>query len=228
MTHAAAPDRDAHSGEAPQIVLKAPQAGDAESDESPPPAPDLADDADSDEIARMERAIEGMREAGRRIADDDLSSRTQDVQKRVIDDLEHLLDLLEQRNQAQSDPSNQQQQQQKQQQQQQQQQQKNRRPRGRQSLRQRLDPQNAGKRSDQQKSRDSQEQRDPARSPQAEEARRQRIVKDVWGHLPPSVRGKMQNSFSERYVPRYEELVKSYYEALAEKSRKRETRPASE
>jgi hypothetical protein len=34
----------------------------------------------------------------------------------------------------------------------------------------------------------------------------------------------MQNAFSENYLPKYEDLVKKYYEALAEKNRKRQAR----
>ena len=44
-------------------------------------------------------------------------------------------------------------------------------------------------------------------------------VKDV-GHLPPHIREAMLNSVSEKYLPKYEDLVKKYYEDLAEKSRK--------
>jgi aspartate aminotransferase-like enzyme len=45
------------------------------------------------------------------------------------------------------------------------------------------------------------------------------LIKDVWGHLPPHVREAMLNSMSEKYLPKYEELVKKYYEALAQKTK---------
>ncbi|MEX1233074.1 MAG: hypothetical protein WEB58_22685 [Planctomycetaceae bacterium] len=44
----------------------------------------------------------------------------------------------------------------------------------------------------------------------------QKLAKDVWGHLPASVREQMLNLFSEKYLPRYEDLIRRYYEALAE------------
>jgi hypothetical protein len=38
----------------------------------------------------------------------------------------------------------------------------------------------------------------------------------VWGHLPDRVREQMQQSYRERYLPEYEDLVERYYEALAD------------
>jgi hypothetical protein len=78
-----------------------------------------------------------------------------------------------------------------------------------------------GKRRNDDKSADSQELSDAARAKAADESRRAQLIKDVWGHLPPHVRDAMQNAFGEKYLPRYEDLVKKYYEALAEKNRKR-------
>ena len=52
-----------------------------------------------------------------------------------------------------------------------------------------------------------------------EEAARQRMAKDVWGHLPPGLRQELLNIFSERYIPKYDEQVRRYYEALAEENR---------
>ncbi|MFM8580183.1 MAG: hypothetical protein ACKOFW_01640, partial [Planctomycetaceae bacterium] len=57
-------------------------------------------------------------------------------------------------------------------------------------------------------------------SPKTEEATKRRSdANDVWGHLPPTVREALQKSFNERYLPKYEELVRRYYESLAEKRR---------
>ena len=55
----------------------------------------------------------------------------------------------------------------------------------------------------------------------AEEALRQKLVKDVWGHLPPSLREQLLNVYSERYLPKYDEMVRKYYEALAEQNSRR-------
>lgn len=53
-----------------------------------------------------------------------------------------------------------------------------------------------------------------------EEAARQRLAKDVWGHLPPALRQQLLNVYSEKFLPKYDDLVRKYYEALAEQNRK--------
>jgi len=63
------------------------------------------------------------------------------------------------------------------------------------------------------------ERRDPARQKAEEADKRRSDANDVWGHLPPTVREALQKSFNERYLPKYEELVRRYYESLAEKRR---------
>jgi len=45
------------------------------------------------------------------------------------------------------------------------------------------------------------------------------LAKDVWGHLPPSLRRKLLNSYSDQYLPQYDELVRRYFESLAEENR---------
>ena len=43
---------------------------------------------------------------------------------------------------------------------------------------------------------------------------------DVWGHLPPSRRKEMDAFSRERFVPRYEEVLRQYYRSIAENSRR--------
>jgi hypothetical protein len=45
--------------------------------------------------------------------------------------------------------------------------------------------------------------------------RRANLPTSVWGHLPPRVRAEIENSYNERFLPKYDELVRRYYEALA-------------
>lgn len=45
-------------------------------------------------------------------------------------------------------------------------------------------------------------------------------IKDAWGHLPPAVRQQLLNIYTEKYLPQYEEQVRRYYEALAEKKKR--------
>ncbi|MBI3864458.1 MAG: hypothetical protein HY290_21460 [Planctomycetia bacterium] len=170
---------------------------------------------------RLQSAFDGMQAARRRIADDDTGSETQKTQELVVNELEELLKLVRQQQQRRGQSGSQ----------------SNPPPEGSQNPsrpeRQKLppgqnDPQNSGDKNNKdgdghrndKKSRDSQERSDAAREPTAEQARHRQAIKDVWGHLPPHVREAMLNSISEKYLPRYEELVKKYYESLAEKNRK--------
>jgi hypothetical protein len=42
------------------------------------------------------------------------------------------------------------------------------------------------------------------------------LVKQVWGHLPDKVRSQMQNVSAENFLPKYEKLIEEYYRRLAE------------
>lgn len=201
-----------------------------EENSEPPPDEKLIKSLESreaaveSEIRRIERIIEGMRSAGKRIGESNTGKQTQEIQEQVVRELEELLKKLKQQQQNQKQQSSSSQKNRKQDQQ------------DRQKLpNQPNDPQNSGKnqpmpdpqdgqsskrRKDNQPQ-DSQENVDPSKSAEAEKARRSQMVKDVWGHLPPNVRAAMENAFSEKYLPKYEELVKRYYEALAEKNKKR-------
>jgi hypothetical protein len=47
------------------------------------------------------------------------------------------------------------------------------------------------------------------------------IVKEVWGHLPDKMRQQATQYYQQDFMPRYTELLKLYYSALAEKGGKR-------
>ncbi len=48
-----------------------------------------------------------------------------------------------------------------------------------------------------------------------------RVTKEVWGHLPPQLRQKMNQYYQEQFMPRYAELLKQYYAELAEREKER-------
>ena len=50
-------------------------------------------------------------------------------------------------------------------------------------------------------------------------ARRRALIDEVWGHLPPAMRERLLNVGSEKLLPKYEGLIRRYYEALAEPDR---------
>ncbi len=42
------------------------------------------------------------------------------------------------------------------------------------------------------------------------------VLRRIWGHLPEKLRDEMQSSFSEQFLPKYERLIEEYYKRLAE------------
>jgi hypothetical protein len=62
---------------------------------------------------------------------------------------------------------------------------------------------------------------DPNAAKKAEMLRQQQMLKDVWGHLPPTLRDELLNVSGDQYLPKYADQVQRYYEALAERSRQR-------
>jgi hypothetical protein len=46
------------------------------------------------------------------------------------------------------------------------------------------------------------------------------LYKDVWGHLPDRLRQEMDLYYREQFMPRYSELLRQYYAALAEQRKK--------
>ena len=68
---------------------------------------------------------------------------------------------------------------------------------------------------------DSADRLGQAAAAQMEMARRQQMIKDVWGHLPPAVRDKLLNVGSEKVLPGYEDIARKYFEALAEDDAKK-------
>lgn len=55
-----------------------------------------------------------------------------------------------------------------------------------------------------------------ARERAAALARRRALIDEVWGHLPPAMRERLLNVGSDKLLPKYEDQIRRYYEALAE------------
>jgi hypothetical protein len=45
------------------------------------------------------------------------------------------------------------------------------------------------------------------------------VVKDIWGHLPESMRQEVDHYYRDRFMPQYRDLVQEYYLRLAERDR---------
>lgn len=49
--------------------------------------------------------------------------------------------------------------------------------------------------------------------------------KDIWGHLPPEIRAQIENMLNEQPLATKEELIKRYFDSVAEKKLVREESP---
>ena len=170
---------------------------------------DQSREADPDQDP-LQRAIEGMRSAQQRIEKQDTSWKTRDLQKQVIKDLKALIKLAKQRP-PNSDPSQNQ-------------------PRSPSQQRKKQKPQHKQKskteRSHAQKDKkdqspDSEDRNDSEKDNQAKFARRRLRPGEIWGHLPAKLREKLQQHYNENYLPQYDDLVRRYFQALAEQGRGR-------
>jgi hypothetical protein len=47
------------------------------------------------------------------------------------------------------------------------------------------------------------------------------LYKDVWGHLPESLRQEMDQYSREQFMAKYGDLLKQYYATIAEKGRRK-------
>ena len=56
-------------------------------------------------------------------------------------------------------------------------------------------------------------------SPRRQDDKLADLYKDVWGHLPDRMRQEMDLYYREKFMPRYSELLRRYYAALAEQKK---------
>jgi len=163
----------------------------------------------------LERAIEGMRDAQKKLADKETGKPTRDVQEQVIKDIEKLIELAKQPPPPSQNPN------------------QSRNPRPKPKPQDQPDqndrpeskpessgssgaPQTADQKTESDRARESTDEQRQAREREAELARRRDMIKDIWGHLPPSLRQKLLNVGDEKTVPKYDDLVRRYFESLAE------------
>ncbi len=161
--------------------------------------------------SKVESVIEGMRKARMKMENRATGSETQRLQQDVVKQLDELIRNFEQSAQSRSvSPSaNSQPEQQPQQNE----------PELSQAAPKNGENSSNGNRQNDRPSDNSSERIDEAEDRDAELREREVLVKDVWGHLPPSVRHELLNIYKEEYLPKYDELVRRYYQALAEQSR---------
>ncbi|HTN00577.1 MAG TPA: hypothetical protein VL132_01805 [Planctomycetaceae bacterium] len=81
-----------------------------------------------------------------------------------------------------------------------------------------------GKSQDSDQAEDSEERERERQRRETAELKRKKLQTDVWGHLPEHLREQLLNTYSERMLPKYEGLVRQFYERLSETPSKKSSR----
>jgi hypothetical protein len=169
----------------------------------------------------LEEAVKGMRSAQERIQEKDTSQATREIQEDVVANLQKLIDMMKNNQNkppapepgSPPPPQNQQQPQPED---------GNPMPKPEVPESQPEAGQESQPQTTQQESEnalDSTEEERQARDAKAKLSPRPEMLNDVWGHLPPSFRQKRLSLSSDKYLPKYEDLARRYFEALAEPAR---------
>ncbi|MBS0202824.1 MAG: hypothetical protein JSS49_08000 [Planctomycetes bacterium] len=170
---------------------------------------------------KLEKAAQGMRTAGEKLDENQTGQETRKVQEQVIRDLDELIKQLQNPPPSSGggggggamSMS------------------KSKSPKGQTNSRQqKLQGQHSGKAQAGQGSESaagtqekkvaegSSERTESERKAAEEAARKKKLEMDVWGHLPSHLRDRMLNNYGERMLPRYQQMVKQFYESLSEQS----------
>jgi len=156
----------------------------------------------------VEPIIEEMKRAGKLIENQQTGQETQKLQKQVVQNLEELIRLLESAPKTSSQrPS-----------------QNNKQPQPGDDQKSQQQKGGAGQQNAQQASqgpaRQSSERKEDGLVTSGSLPDRNAYIKDAWGHLPPAMRQQLLNIYTEKFLPQYEDQVRRYYEALAEKKKR--------
>src|SRR5437660_7978790 len=213
----------------------------AKGDEEPdvPPAPEI------DEQEVLNRVGKNMRTAEERLGKNDVSESTQQVQRDILAGLDELIQQSQnggQQNQQDQQDQSQQGSTSKDQRQQQQQAKgapgKRGNQKGMRNERAQREARRAQKRGSQRSAQGKPQQgsqRHQGNQPQqagnnpgagkggqqGEPNRIADVYKDIWGHLPETMRAEMDAYGREKFMAKYEELIKRYYDRAARESRRK-------
>lgn len=150
--------------------------------------------------------IDGMQGAGARLKQGDAGTGTQRIEEKVVTDLQKLIDEAKPK----SSRGNQQQ---------------NSRSRGQSGSQDRSQPQGkpasetpAGQADTGQPGRKSGMGKPSVSEKKATGQPQRRLMREVWGHLPPAIRERVPSDFHENILPAYDDLVRRYFEAILDGS----------
>jgi hypothetical protein len=158
---------------------------------------DIGAEGEND-LSRISRQMKLVQE---RIARQEVSEKTQGLQKQIVADLDALIQQIQQQQKKQQGtPSNS----------------KTQNPGG--EVKQPGNQPNAGQpqQPNEKPSRDSEERLTERDANPVDAEAMQAMIKRVWGHLPDRVRQEMQNATVEEFLPKYQELIEDYFRRLAE------------
>jgi hypothetical protein len=156
----------------------------------------------------LEQAIHAMREAQKRIDGKDAGVKTRALQQDVVNNLEQLIEAVKQH--AQSSPSG-----------------------GKSPKPQDGDPKQKGAKppepAETKQGNDGKTRKDesPDSTDKARDAENRKLTpltsdrmsNEVWGHLPETLRQVLRGVYQDKYLPKYDDLVRRYFESLAEEGR---------
>ncbi len=148
---------------------------------------------------------DSMQEAKRRIQANDMATQTQQLQGRIVSDLEDLIEQLRKQNQQQQSGGKGQQQKNSPKQKQQQ-------PN---SPKQQSQGKPPGNKPSSQPAKQSTTRLGSAQATDASVGTRDRIMQDAWGNLPSSVQEEMRSARPEKFLPKYSRLIEDYFRRLS-------------
>lgn len=213
--------------DAPKTEEQPPAASsDSKSSESKPSEPKVIEKP-FDPIASLERIMTGMKLSVELLRKSEAATATKTTQPQVVKDLDELIRKLESQSNSSPPPPDPSQNPPPQENQEQQPGQQQPQPDPRNSGQPRQQPSQNGKTPEELPSKESSERKQPPAPPRARDtlSGQQLYEKEVWGHLPPSLKRELLNIYSEKYIPQYEDLIRRYYESLAEGNRRGSNSP---
>lgn len=165
--------------------------------------------ANQAEANPLSRVAQSMERAKERIAEKDTGAETRALQSKAVRDLDELIKLAEQQSppSSQPPPSSPQPMPQPESQ-------KSPQPQSQPMP----SPQPQSSATESERAKQSTDRKEAAGAGEKQGQRQTDLLRSVWGHLPPSLRQELLNVPEEKYLPRYSELVRSYFEALADES----------
>jgi hypothetical protein len=172
------------------------------------PAPKRPDKAAEERKKLVQRVLKNMRHAEERLAKNDPGRGTRDIQRDIVKDLDELIDQVKKNPPPQNSS-----------------QRMERRPNSQRNPKNSSNPRNSsqknpggknGKRNQPNQGGGRNNQGGGGNGRDKRDNKLADLFKDVWGHLPETMREEMDAYSRAKFIPKYELLLKEYYRTLSE------------